>query len=69
MFVLVAYHLNKTSDLTYRQHEKSYKATHLNFHWASVMFSTFNQKFSTKGGSEHTIDSIHYPIEVSIRKL
>ena len=60
----VTYHLNDTLELTFRQNERSFKALQLHFHWAPVAFEQFNEKFSTKGGSEHTLDSNHYPIEV-----
>jgi len=62
----ITYHLDESYELTFHQSDKSFKALQLHFHWAPVMFKEFNKKYSTKGGSEHTIDSNHYPIEIHI---
>jgi len=62
----ITYHLNDTLELTFQQNERKFKALQLHFHWAPVKFEQFNEKFSTKGGSEHTLDSNHYPIEMHI---
>jgi len=58
--------LEKSFELTFQQSKTSYKVLQLHFHWAPIMFNTFNNKILTKGGSEHTIDSIHYPMEMHI---
>jgi len=53
-------------DLTFSEGTRKYQALQLHFHWASATFSNLNKDFAYIGGSEHTVNNHHYPIEMHI---
>ena len=63
MIFKVVYSLGQ-DDLTFSEGTRKYQALQLHFHWASATFSNLNKDFAYIGGSEHTVNNHHYPIEV-----
>ena len=63
-FFAVKFTLSPSSDLTYTEGSNGpYKTLELEFHWGKVdIFDTNN--YTIEGGSEHTFNSMHFPLEV-----
>lgn len=59
------YALNQ-DEITFSEGQRTYRALQVHFHWAPVFFSELNEDYSTVGGSEHTVDGAHFPIEMHI---
>lgn len=58
----VQYSLQVEDDMEFWETEKKFKVLQVHFHWGKAIVQ--GKSVDHDGGSEHTVDSHHYPIEV-----
>ena len=54
--------INSKNKIEFWENEKTYEALQLHFHWGTAAVK--GKSVTYKGGSEHTVNGKHYPVEV-----
>ena len=61
-YFVVLYTLDEKNKLDFTVNDKTYRALQLHFHWGTAEITDYDMSY--RGGSEHTVNGKHYPVEV-----